>query len=118
MQAAGPSTAVRRLGNAISIHATNVSQERFLAERTGVHRLKTWAAATPASSSVYADKVGGATDLDTLPRTLEHDDQYVCPSSHFGSLMLRQEANCVCACRCRQSGSPQGLWCTNHPPTV
>lgn len=56
---------------------SKVSQERFLAERTGVHRLKTWATSTPASSSVYAEKTGGATGLDTLPRTLEHDDQYV-----------------------------------------
>lgn len=43
-----------------------------------MHRLKTWATATP-SNSVYAEKAGGATDLDTLPRTLEHDDQYVRP---------------------------------------
>lgn len=55
-------------------------QERTLASRTGIHRLKTVCQdASKPSTSVYAEHVHkqGKTKQDTLPRTLEHDEQYV-----------------------------------------
>jgi hypothetical protein len=71
-----------------TIHAP--LQERSLAQRTGAHRLPSWCPyMTKTQASEYPEATSGhiAKPLNTMPRTIEHDAQYVRHINFLASLV-------------------------------